>query len=157
MPLASVSRAPVAPEDVRTPFVAEAALAGKPMKSVPPAERVIAPRLSRRAFPPEEVRTMSEAPVPMVVLATAWELTAAAAVRSRRPLPLPTSASWTSESCVPICGAEAPPKRRAVVVGRILRILPGSVVPKVNCSVLILLGEPPVTPGAPAMMVVEPV
>ena len=92
----------------------------------------------------------------MVVLATAWVL-APAAVRRRRPLPLPTLASWTLESCVPICGAEAPPKLRTVVVGRMLRMLPGSVVPKVSCSVLILKGEPPVTPGAPAMMVVEPV
>ena len=132
MPLASVSRAPVAPEDVRTPFVAEAALAGKPMKSVPPAERVIAPRLSRRAFPPEEVRTMSEAPVPTVVLATACVLAAAAAVRRRRPLPLPTLASWTSESCVPICGAEAPPKFRTVVERRIFEMLPPAVVPKVS-------------------------
>ena len=156
MPLASVSRAPVAPEDVRTPFVAEAALAGKPMKSVPPAERVIAPRLSRRALPPEEVRTMSEAPVPTVVLATACVL-APAAVSNRRPLPLPTLASWAASNCVPICGAEAPPKRRLVPDGRIFAIFPPAVVPKVSCSVLILLGEPPVTPGAPAMMVVEPV
>ena len=103
------------------------------------------------------VRTMSEAPVPTVVLATACVLTAAAAVRRRRPLPLPTLASWTLESCVPICGAEAPPKRRLVPAGRIFAIFPPAVVPKVSCRVLILLGEPPVTPGAPAMMVVEPV
>ena len=155
--MASVRSELAMPEDVWTLFEAVNVFAGLEMKSVPPAERVIAPRVSRRLLVPEEVRTMSEAPVPMVVLATAWELTAAAAVRRRRPLPLPTLASWTSESCVPICGAEAPPKRRAVVVGRMLRILPGSVVPKVNCSVLILLGEPPVTPDAPAMMLVEPV
>ena len=156
MPLASVRSAPATPEDVRTPFVAARVLPGLATKSVPPALRVIAPRVSRRLLVVALVRTMSEAPVPTVVLATVCEL-APAAVRSRRPLPLPTLASWTASSWVPTCGAEAPPKRRAVVVGRMLRMLPGSVVPKVSCSVLILLGEPPVTPGAPAMMVVEPV
>ena len=131
-------------------------LPGLAMKSVPPAERVIAPRLSRRLLVVALVRTISEAPVPMVVLATAWVL-APAAVRRRRPLPLPTLASCKPESWVPIWGAEAPPKLRTVVDGRMFAMLPPAVVPKVSCRVLILLGEPPVTPGAPAMMVVEPV
>ena len=81
------------------------------MKSVPPAERVMAPRVSSSALVPLLVRTISEAPVPIVVEAKACVLTPPAA-RRRRPLPLPTLASWTSESWMPTRGAETPPMIR---------------------------------------------
>ena len=87
---------PEVPEEVRTPFDVEAVLAGRPMKSEPPLTRVSAPRLSSSAFVPLLVRTISEPPVPMKVLATACELVAAAAVSVRRPLPAPMLASWSA-------------------------------------------------------------
>ena len=154
MPLASVSNALAVPELVRTLLVADSVLLGLPTKSVAPRPRVIAPRLSVTAWVPLLVRTMSEAPVPSVVEAKVWAVVAAAAVIRSRPLPLPTLASSTGVSWVPTWGAEAPPRMSTeFAVTRLVAAL----VLKVSWRVLTLLGEPAVTPGAPAMMVVAPV
>ena len=97
---------------------------------------------------------MSEAPVPIVVEAKTCEAAAVVPERRRRPLPLPTLASWTASSWVFTCGAEAPPR---ISTEFALRRLVAALVLKDNCRVLTLFGEPAVTPGAPAMMVVAPV
>ena len=124
------------------------------MNSVAPRPRVMAPRVSETGWVPLLVKTMSEAPVPRVVEAKAWDVVAPAAVRRRRPLPLPTLASWTASSWVPTCGAEAPPRISTELA---LRRLVAALVLKDSWSVLTLSVEPPVTPGAPAMIVVAPV
>ena len=155
------------PEVVRTPFVAESVLAGLPTKSVAPRPRVIAPRVSKAGCVPLLVITMSDAPVPRVVDAKVWVVAAAAATRRRRPLPLPRLASCVASSWVPTCGAETPPMMRTdeaemrleVTVRAVVVVAPLAVKVwvKLSASVLILLGPPAVTPGAPAMMVVAPV
>ena len=124
------------------------------MKSVPPGLRVSAPKVSEAANVPLLVRTRSEAPVPIVVEAKTCEVVAAAAVMRRRPLPLPTLANWPLSNWVPTRGAEAPPR---ISVDEAEMIFVAVVVLNVSCRVLTLLGEPAVTPGAPAMMEVAPV
>ena len=94
--MASVSRLPEVPEEVRTPFDVEAVLAGRPTKSVPPLTRVSAPRFSISAFVLLLVRTISEPPVPMKVPATACELVVVLPVSVRRPLPAPMLNSWSA-------------------------------------------------------------
>ena len=112
--MASVSTVLAVPEVVRTPFVAESVLSGLPTKSVAPRPRVIAPRVSKAAFVPPLVITMSDAPVPRVVEAKVWVVAAVVlpALMSRRPLPLPRLASCAASSRVAICGAETPPMIR---------------------------------------------
>ena len=156
------------PDVVWTPLLAASVLAGWPMKSVAPRTRAMAPRVSDAAWVPLLAKMMSEAPVPKVVEAKVWEVAEpAAAVMSRRPLPLPTLASSAEVSWSAVCGAAAPPMKRAdegeMRFVSTLRVV-SAVAPvarkvkvKLRASVLTLLGEPPVTPGAPAMIVVAPV
>ena len=141
------------PEVVWTPLPVPSVLAGWAMNSVAPRPRAMAPRLSWRAFVRWLVRTMSEAPVPIVVEAKACVLAPKAESR-RRPLPLPTLASSVEVSWSAVCGAEAPPRMSTEEAE--MRLVAAEVL-KLSWRVLTLLGEPPVTPGAPAMMVVAPV
>ena len=102
------------------------------------------------------LRLIPEPPVPIVVLTTVWEFPAAAPVMVNAPLPNELAMTCAPESRALDWGAEAPPKMRVVVTGRIF-VQVGDAVPKVSAKMLTFVTDVADGPGEPAAIVVEPV